>query len=121
MEIDEIKAEIEEADRKKAALLAELEAHKAVARQEFLIRLRADLSALGMTIEDIVGTVPSKPAAKKTRKPRQARALKSDPSKVYLSGALPEWLKGAMVREGLAPSDKEARKAFLDQYMQAVA
>ena len=122
-EIQSIEAQIAEADAKKAALEEELDQRKAVAREAFLIRVRADIAALGMSADDLIEALGGKRKASvtpiKSRKPRAARALKADPSKVYLGGALPQWLKDAMFSSGYNPEDKDRRRQFIDEHMQA--
>jgi hypothetical protein len=122
-EIQSIEAQIAEADAKKAALEEELEQRKAVAREAFLIRVRADIAALGMSADDLIEALGGKRKAGvtpiKSRKPRAARVLKADPTKVYLGGALPVWLKETMSEIGFDPDDKAMRRAFIAEHMQA--
>lgn len=126
MTIDELQAKIEEADRIKAKLKEELESRRAADREIYVMRVRADLAALGMTPKDLmvmlaVSGEPAARGARKTRKPSPVRVLKADPGKVYRGGALPEWMKTAMAKTGLNETRKEDRQRFIAEHMQVAA
>lgn len=122
-EIQSIEAQIAEAEAHKAKLAAQLEAKRTEQRKEFVFRIRDEAGSLGMTTQDLIEALGGKRAdsskPRNGRKPRQARVLISDPSKVYLGGALPVWLKDAMFSSGYNPQDKERRRHFIDEHMQA--
>jgi hypothetical protein len=44
-------------------------------------------------------------------------ALRSDPSKVYARGRLPNWLKDAMIHAGANPELAASREAFRSSHM----
>lgn len=122
-EIKSIQDQIAAADAKKAALEAELEARTSAAREAFVERVKADAEALKMTTGDLIaalgGKAKSADAPRKASKVRQARVLKSDPSKVYKGGALPAWMKEAMLNAGYHQIDKDSTRVFIDNHMQA--
>jgi hypothetical protein len=115
--------QIREIEAEKERLETELEVRRYNARIDFVERIRAEMTDLGMSADDLIRALGGKAVAKitpiKSRKVRAARALKADPSKVYLGGALPHWLKDAMFTSGYNPEDKDRRRQFIDEHMQA--
>ena len=115
--------QIREIEAEKQRLETELEVRRYNARIDFVEKIREEMADLGMSAEDLIralgGAAKATITPIKSRKQRAARALKTDPSKVYLGGALPQWLKDEMAKIGFDENDKEERRAFLDQHMQA--
>ena len=115
--------QIREIEAEKERLETELEVRRYNARIDFVERIREEMTDLGMSADDLIRALGGKATAKitpiKSRKVRAARALKADPSKVYLGGAIPGWLHDAMFAAGYNPTDKDHRRRFLDEHMQA--
>ena len=115
--------QIREIEAEKERLETELEVRRYNARIDFVERIREEMAGLGMSADDLIRALGGKAVAKitpiKSRKVRAARALKADPSKVYLGGALPQWLKDAMFSSGYNPENKDRRRQFIDEHMQA--
>ena len=123
MTFEDLQKQIEEAEAKQAQLRAELERRRAADREVFVNRVRADLSALGMTPKDLMVMLGVERQERKTRgrKPSPVRVLISDPSKTYSGGALPNWLKDAMFVAGYDPKEKHRRSMFIDTHMKVAA
>jgi hypothetical protein len=115
--------QIREIEAEKERLETELEVRRYNARIDFVERIREEMAGLGMGLDELILALGGKSVLKitpiKSRKQRAARALKTDPSKVYLGGALPHWLKDAMFSSGYNPEDKDRRRQFIDEHMQA--
>lgn len=122
--VSEITSSIEAAQAKLAQLETELSEAKTAAREHIVQTVRAMIDEAGFTPDEILPLVaPAKGKAKSAGDGRAfpVYALLSDPSKTYVRGVLPAWLKEAMVASGFDPTMGADRAAFKANYMAQVA
>lgn len=115
-----------DAHRAELALLeGSLAEAKVAAREHVVQTVRAMIDEAGFTPEEILPLVA--PTAKGKAKPASdgrafpTYALIADPSKTYVRGVLPFWMKDAMYAAGLDPSMGADRTMFKMNYMAQVA
>lgn len=122
--ISEIQSTIENLDAQRAQLEADLAEAKVAAREHVVQTVRAMIDEAGFAPEEILPLVapPAKGKAKVASDGRAfpVYALLSDPSKTYVRGVLPAWLKEAMVASGFDPTMGADRAAFKANYMAQV-
>ena len=112
-EVQELRAKMEQLEADKAALEAALEA--GIAANLVCTRQAVDdlIRESGFSREEVLG----QPEVASDERTFPRFALKSDPSKVYSRGRLPNWLKDAMIQAGANPELAEDRKAFRAAHM----
>ena len=102
--------EIAELQAKKAKLEAEIEAKKAKKLAELVEGLRKTIVDAGYTVAEVAPLLaPRKPSV---RKATVVYRLKSDPSKEYVRGPMPAWMREAIVAVGMDPREKASREMF---------
>ena len=111
-EMQELRAKMEQLEADKAAIEAALEAGIAA---NLAWRQAVDdlIRESGFSLEEVLG----QPAVAGDVRTFTRFALRSDPSKVYARGRLPNWLKDAMIQAGANPELAEDRKAFRAAHM----
>ena len=131
MPLTDIVANLAQVNAEKAQLEAALFAAKLAAKDTVVQGVRDLISANGFTEEEILPLLmPKAKGAKRGRKPKAEGAptadssyptylLKSDPSKTYIRGVLPAWMKEAMTAAGLDPTQGADRAKFKAEYMTA--
>jgi DNA-binding protein H-NS len=116
-EVQELRAKMEQLEADKAALEAALEA--GIATNLACTRQAVDdmIRESGFSREEVLG----QPDVASDGRSFQRFALRSDPSKTYARGRLPNWLKDAMNHAGANPELAEDRKRFRAEHMVEVA
>jgi DNA-binding protein H-NS len=127
-QIIEITSSIEELDAQRAQLEAALAEAKGAAKEHVIQTVRDMIAEAGFTAEEILHLVAPQPktARAKAKANGDGRtfptyALKSDPTRTYVRGVLPGWLKEAMMAAGFDPAQGADRAAFKDIHMLMVS
>lgn len=112
-----------EQDRK--ALEAQLVVQRKAARKGYIEQLRQDIRAHGYTVEEIaLALLPKEQAQALTGSGRAGVSGHyvdpQDPSRTYVRGVLPGWLKEQMQAQGLDPENREQRRQFRQAHLQWV-
>ena len=131
MPLTDIVASLAKINAEQVALKEALVAAKAAAKDSVVQGVRDLIASNGFTEDEILPLLmPKAKGAKRGRKPKAEGAptadasyptyiLKSDPSKTYIRGVLPAWMKEAMTAAGLDPKQGADRAKFKADYMTA--
>lgn len=135
MPLTDIVAKLAKLNENKAGLEAALAAAKIASRDKVVEDVKGLIASNGFTTDEILPLLMPKTAGKKRTRKAQAEggaaasaseanypthALNSDPTKTYIRGVLPGWMKDAMVAAGLDPKQGADRAKFKTEQMHQV-
>lgn len=111
LSLDELQEQLQTLAQQQAELERLLQQKRDAGRKAFIQEIHALISERGYDLEDIA-TALLKRAGGQQAPARRGYADPSDPSRVYVRGPFPRWLKEQMQANGYDPESKEDRERF---------
>jgi DNA-binding protein H-NS len=127
LSVDELRQQLAQIEQNKADLELAIERRRQEAKGEVAQQVRDLILNNGYELDEILPLV----AMRKRRGPTAKKAVSNhqytryvdpqDPSRFYVRGVLPGWMKQRMQEQGYDPSARADREAFKANYLTAVA
>jgi DNA-binding protein H-NS len=115
--VKELIDRLNEIEAEKANLEAALVQAKEETRASIVEQIRGLVTENGFDFDEILPLVVPPAPAKTDARIFSTWVMKDDPSKTYVRGVLPGWMKDAMAAIGLDPRMGEDRTKFKNEHM----
>ena len=121
LSLDELQEQLQTLAQQQAELERLLQQKRDAGRKAFIQEIHALISERGYDLEDIATQLLKRAGGGMTAPAsRGGYADPSDPSRIYVRGPLPRWLKEQMLADGYDPASKEDRERFKAERLERV-